>query len=193
MILFKDLLNAGIRPPVLILKWKKSGNHFKAVTYPPEQHAYYAKNIVALAVVRNDILRKHGWKPMDTTPYDAEKTEEAATSTLEELSAAVQQLEQLAQQPHGESVPKVGESENLTPTQKVTTKVTPQTIKHEVDELMCAKRDSDRQESISGDQESVKGNRATTKSKERSTTTSSDETASDHGDVSKPKRDSGGC
>jgi hypothetical protein len=85
MELFAELVGAGIRPPVLILRWSPMGNHFQAVHYKTEDYAYYANSIVTLAETRNRILVKHGWKALDAIGYDVDKTTEAATGALAEL------------------------------------------------------------------------------------------------------------
>lgn len=38
-----DMVKAGIRPPVMVLKWSPAGNHFHAVNSPEEAHAAYVR------------------------------------------------------------------------------------------------------------------------------------------------------
>jgi hypothetical protein len=70
--LLTDLVQAGIRPPVMILRWGPAGNHFQAVHYEASEHDNYAKNIAMYAGVRNRILAEHGGKEMDSRSAVAE-------------------------------------------------------------------------------------------------------------------------
>jgi hypothetical protein len=82
MALLSDLIGAGIRLPVMILRWGPAGNHFQEVHYEDGDHANYARNIAAFAAIRNRILVEHGWKAMDSVEYDPVKTAHAAKETL---------------------------------------------------------------------------------------------------------------
>ncbi|EGZ09065.1 hypothetical protein PHYSODRAFT_400484, partial [Phytophthora sojae] len=42
--LMQDLVGAGILPPVMILRWQDTTNHFQAITYDNERYACYANN-----------------------------------------------------------------------------------------------------------------------------------------------------
>jgi hypothetical protein len=80
--LLTDLVKAGTRPPVMILRSGPAGNHFQAVHYDEDEHDVYAKNIAAFAEIRNRILIEYGWKAMDSIEYDPVKTAHAAKETL---------------------------------------------------------------------------------------------------------------
>jgi hypothetical protein len=119
MELFAELVGAGIRPPVLILRWSPMGNHFQAVHYKTEDYAYYANSIVTLAETRNRILVKHGWKALDAIGYDVDKTTEAATGALTELRQQATEEEGTAS----------------VPTRAANERKAPRTIAMEVEEL----------------------------------------------------------
>jgi len=97
MALLADLVEAGIRPPVMILRWSQTGNHFQAVNYLHADHANYAKNIATLANARSKILEEHGWKSMDTIEYDPAKTAAYAAATLTRLRRRVTDLKEAAE------------------------------------------------------------------------------------------------
>jgi hypothetical protein len=82
MAVMAALVKAGIRPPVMILRWSSAGNHFRAVHYEEKDHDNYAKNLEMYAPVRNRILVEHGWKSMNCVAYDAALTAKAAATTL---------------------------------------------------------------------------------------------------------------
>ncbi|KAE8958833.1 hypothetical protein PR001_g30919 [Phytophthora rubi] len=82
MSMLADMVEAGIRPPVMVLKWSLAGNHFQAENYPEEAHTAYAQNIGELSIRRNEILVEHGWKALDSIEYDAAKTSRAAAAVL---------------------------------------------------------------------------------------------------------------
>jgi len=99
--LLTDLVQAGIRPPVMILRWGPAGNHFQAVHYEASEHDNYAKNIAMYAGVRNRILAEHGWKEMDSIEYDLVKSAHAAKDTLSKVrrqAKATQLADEMAEQ-----------------------------------------------------------------------------------------------
>jgi hypothetical protein len=78
----------GVLPPVLVLRWRETGNHFQAVTYEGRKHAAYADNLPAMAAVRNGIRSKFGEQQLDAVPYDAIKNAKAAALTLKSIRRA---------------------------------------------------------------------------------------------------------
>jgi hypothetical protein len=91
MALLKDLVAAGIRPSVMLLRWSSAGNHFRAVRYLESEHDNYAKNIATYATVRNRLLMEHEWKSMDCVDYDTAKTAKAAAAALLSIRSQVHQ------------------------------------------------------------------------------------------------------
>ncbi|GMF34630.1 unnamed protein product [Phytophthora fragariaefolia] len=53
MDLLADLIAADIRPPVMVLRWRSSGNHFQAVQYQPDAHANYDEVMTAKAAAKS--------------------------------------------------------------------------------------------------------------------------------------------
>jgi hypothetical protein len=86
--LMADLVEGGIRPPVMVLRWSPMGNHFQAVTYNQADYDFYAEKLVQLAPRRNEILTSYGWKPMDLVAYDEIKTARAAAAALTAMRRA---------------------------------------------------------------------------------------------------------
>ncbi|GMF36956.1 unnamed protein product [Phytophthora fragariaefolia] len=80
--LLKEMVAAGIRPPVMILKWIAMGNHFQAVHYQRLEHEAYAQNIATLVEARNAIFIAHGGQAMDANAYDPMLTARAAAAAL---------------------------------------------------------------------------------------------------------------
>jgi hypothetical protein len=97
-VMLAELVEAGIRPPVLILRWSPLGNHFQAVHYKADDYESYAKNIVDLAATRNKILAKYGWKELVALGYDVGKTTKAANEALAALRKHAKARKGVAQQ-----------------------------------------------------------------------------------------------
>ncbi|GMF47021.1 unnamed protein product [Phytophthora fragariaefolia] len=85
MVLLADLIRAKIRPPVMILRWKDTGNDFQAVHYPQWDFEVYSQEIANLAGVPNENFTRHGGRAMDTIPYDALRTAKDATTALKRI------------------------------------------------------------------------------------------------------------
>ncbi|KAE9214468.1 hypothetical protein PF002_g17664 [Phytophthora fragariae] len=83
-----DCFDTGILPPVLVLRWQVTGNHFQAVVYDDERYEGYLRNLTELSKRRNDIVAKHGWAKMDFIQYNAVKTAKAVTKQLRLLRKA---------------------------------------------------------------------------------------------------------
>jgi len=98
--LMADLVEHGIRPPVMVLRWSQMGNHFQAVTYNEEEYRFYAENLVQLALQRNVILEAHGWKPLDMVAYDVTKTARAAAAAL----TAIRRASNIPSDPRGRTI-----------------------------------------------------------------------------------------
>ncbi|GMF29166.1 unnamed protein product [Phytophthora fragariaefolia] len=89
--LLGDLVAARITPPVMVLRWNDTGNHFQAVNYQAKEHEHYATNIAALSQKRNEILIEHGWKALDVIEYDEDKTGRAAAQTIKTVRRAAKE------------------------------------------------------------------------------------------------------
>ncbi|KAE8992751.1 hypothetical protein PR003_g22036 [Phytophthora rubi] len=90
--LLRDLVAARITPPVMVLRWNDTGNHFQAVNYQAKEHEHYATNIAALSQKRNEILIEHGWKALDAIEYDEDKTGRAAAQTIKAVRRAAKEV-----------------------------------------------------------------------------------------------------
>ncbi|KAF1778915.1 hypothetical protein GQ600_22889 [Phytophthora cactorum] len=67
--LLQKLIGEGILPPVLVLRWQDTGNHFQAVTYDKERCDHYIRQLKTLAQRRNDVLVKNSWTRLDFIQY----------------------------------------------------------------------------------------------------------------------------
>uniref|UniRef100_H3H614 Uncharacterized protein n=2 Tax=Phytophthora ramorum TaxID=164328 RepID=H3H614_PHYRM len=99
--LLRDLVAARITPPVMVLRWTDTGNHFQAVNYQAEKHEHYATNIAALSQKRNEILINHGWKALDAIEYDEDKTGRAAAQTIKAVRRAAKEAMRETELPTG--------------------------------------------------------------------------------------------
>lgn len=88
MQILEEMVAEGILPPVLVLRWRKTGNHFQAVTYDGDRYDCYIKHLKKLASVRNAVLVKNGLPELDFIQYDPESTAKAATRELKALRKA---------------------------------------------------------------------------------------------------------
>ncbi|KAE9197558.1 hypothetical protein PF004_g19796 [Phytophthora fragariae] len=82
MELLEELVVGGILPPVLVLRWRETGNHFQAITYDADRYDSYVKQLTTLVPRRNAILEKYGRSAMDYIQYDPEGTTKAAARSL---------------------------------------------------------------------------------------------------------------
>ncbi|KAE8957403.1 hypothetical protein PR002_g31180 [Phytophthora rubi] len=99
--LLRDLVAARITPPVMVLRWNGTGNHFQAINYQAAEHEHYATNIAALSLKRNEILIEHGWKALDAIEYDEDKTGRAAAQTIKAVRRAAREARRATELPTG--------------------------------------------------------------------------------------------
>jgi len=80
--LLQALVEAGVLPILLLLRWRLSGNHFQAVVFDQDRHDKYTADYDELSKTRNVILTAHGHVGLDTDAYDETALEKAANESI---------------------------------------------------------------------------------------------------------------
>uniref|UniRef100_H3GPT9 OTU domain-containing protein n=1 Tax=Phytophthora ramorum TaxID=164328 RepID=H3GPT9_PHYRM len=88
MTMLEEIVAEGILPPVLVLRWRESGNHFQAITYDRNRYNSYVQQLTTLAPIRNAILSKHGWPALDYIQYEQASIAKVATRELKAMRKA---------------------------------------------------------------------------------------------------------
>ncbi|KAE8995356.1 hypothetical protein PF010_g17757 [Phytophthora fragariae] len=105
--LMQALVQEGILPTVLILRWKETGNHFTGVVYDQERFNRYSRHLDRLNSRRNEIQVQFLGTATDPDPYDPLKTAKAALRELKVIKKAAKSA-QSTQNP-GTAGPQVDE------------------------------------------------------------------------------------